>query len=162
MADADVFDLISLNADLLQLVDDAHLRRHIRRRHGMAGVPEQIIVTVLDQIAAVDELQLEISIRVDVGEALVHGDGRLRRAAVESRERHVCRLHRRRQGGERAGAGAGRKHGEHPLHRCPPLTRAIAVLVHRARPPAPPPIVSKFAAGRNGVLAVSPNLARLR
>src|SRR5262249_10205187 len=49
-----------------------------------------------------------------------------------------------------AGGGAGRKQGEHPLHRCPPLTRAIPVPVHRSRPAAPPPIVSKFAAGCNG------------
>ena len=91
VADADVFDLLGLDVELRQLIDDAHLRRDVGRRHGVAGVPQQIIVVVLDQIAAEDELKLQIAVGIGVRETLVDGDGRLRRAAVEPRERHVRR-----------------------------------------------------------------------
>src|SRR6476469_10495247 len=35
MADANIADLFGLDADLVQLVDDTHLRRHVGRGHGM-------------------------------------------------------------------------------------------------------------------------------
>ena len=110
--------MLGLEAELRELIDDAHLRRHVGRGHGVAGVPQQIIVAMLDEIAAVNELQAQLGVRGDVGEALIDRDRRLRRAAVEARERHVRRLRGRRDGRERT---SDRKHGKHPIHSCPPL-----------------------------------------
>ena len=66
VADADIFDLLGLDADLRELIDQTHLRRHVGRRHGVAGVPQQIVVIVLDEIAAIDELKLQIAVGIGV------------------------------------------------------------------------------------------------
>ena len=122
MADADIFDLLGLDVDLRQQIDQAHLRRDIGRGHGVAGVPQQIVVAMLDEIAAEDELKFQIAIGIGVRETLVDGNGRLRRAAFEARERHVRRRVRgRRETGECTGAGAAREHSQYPIHCFPPL-----------------------------------------
>src|SRR5580700_12104897 len=91
MADADVLDIIGLEADLRQLGYDAHFRRDFGRCHGMAGVPQKVLVAMFDEVAAVDELKLEVAVREGVGETLVHCRRRLGRAAVETGKRHVWR-----------------------------------------------------------------------
>ena len=101
--------LFGLDADFVQLVDDTHLRRHVGRGHGMTSIPQQVLVAVLDEIAAVNELNLQIAVRERVREALIDQDRRLRRDAIETRERHLrCGL-RRRVETEQAGTEAGRK-----------------------------------------------------
>jgi hypothetical protein len=86
VADADIFDLVGLEIDLGQEIDQAHLRRDIGRRHGMARVPQQIFVSVLDEIATEDELKFQIAVSISVRETLVDGHRRLGRAAFEARE----------------------------------------------------------------------------
>jgi hypothetical protein len=118
VADADIFDLIGLEVERCELIDDAHFRRDIWRGHGVAGVPQQIVVAVLDEIAAVNELELQVAIGIGVRETLVDRSGRLRRAAVlEARERHVFRRERRRC--ECGCARADRDCAEYPIHCCP-------------------------------------------
>jgi hypothetical protein len=115
VADPDIFDLLGLHADLCQLIDHAFLRRDIRRRHSVPRIPQQVVVAMLDQIAAVDELQLQVAIGIGVREALVDGGRRLGRAAIEARERHIrCGFRRfSLQGGcetdDCAGTRGGRK-----------------------------------------------------
>ena len=46
---------------------------------------------MLDEIAAVNELKFQIAISIRVGETLVDGNGRLRRAAFEACERYLRR-----------------------------------------------------------------------
>src|SRR5262245_9021407 len=83
----------------------------------MTGIPQQVLVAVLDEIAAVDELKFQIPIGIGVREALVDRRGRSRGAAVQARERDVRRgLRRGRQTDERAGACAGRQQSQNSLH----------------------------------------------
>jgi hypothetical protein len=64
MADADVLDLLGLEIELPQLIDQAHLRRHVGSGHGMTGIPQQVFVAVLDEIATVHELKFQITISI--------------------------------------------------------------------------------------------------
>ena len=114
MADADVLDLLGLEIDLRQLVDQAHLGRDVGRGHGIAGIPQQVVVAVLDEIAAVDELKLQVAIGIGVRHALVDGGRRIGRAAIQPRQRDLRRLCQRRLGDERGGAKAGQE--QCPLH----------------------------------------------
>src|SRR4029079_615581 len=82
MADADILDLIGLDVDPGESIDQAHLRRDVRRRHGMAGVPQHVLVAVLEKIATEDKLNLLVAVGKSIREALVDGDRRLRRAAI--------------------------------------------------------------------------------
>jgi len=117
MADADKCNLLGLELDLRQLIDHANLRRHIGSGHGMTGIPQQILVAVLDEIATVNELKFQIAIRIGVRETLVDGRGRLRRAAIQTRERHVRRcLRRGLQAGERTGARTSRQQDRNSPH----------------------------------------------
>ena len=84
MADADVLDLLGLEIDLRQLIDQAHLGGHVGGGHGMAGIPQQVVVAVLDEVAAVDELELLVAVGLCVGEARVEEDRVLWRTAVEA------------------------------------------------------------------------------
>src|SRR5215467_5595377 len=122
VADADIGNLLRLEIDLRQQIDEAHLRRDVGLIHGVAGVPQQILVAVLDEIAAVDELKLEVAIGIDVGKARVDGSRRLGRAAFEARERYVRRrLHRSREAHETTGTDC--EYSEHSIH-------LIASLLH--------------------------------
>src|ERR1700759_3614279 len=78
---------------------------------------------MLDEVAAVHELNFQIAIGKRIGEALVHGYRGLRRSAVsETRERHVGRgVRRPGKTSERTGASAGEKQAQNSLHLFPPL-----------------------------------------
>ena len=83
----------------------------------MAGVPQHVVVTMLDEIAAEDELNLEIAVGIGVREALVDSGRCLRRAAIEAGQRHVRRRVRRRcDAGEQAGADC--ENGQCSIHCC--------------------------------------------
>src|SRR5215510_4377019 len=76
---------------------------------------------MLDEIAAVDELQFEVAVSVGVGEPEVHFRRRLVGAAVEAREGDFrLGLRRGRQADERVRAHADRQQAENPLHWFPP------------------------------------------
>src|SRR3954451_17894819 len=92
VADANVFDLIRLDADLGQLIDYACLWRNIGRHHGMTGIPQHILVAVLDEIAAEHELNLEVREGIRIREALVNDRGCLRCAAIEAGQHYLRRL----------------------------------------------------------------------
>ena len=104
MTDAHVLNLIGLNVDLGQLIDHAHLWRNIGRRHGMTGIPQHIVVVMLDEVTTVDELNLQAWEGVGIGEALIDDCWCLWRAAIEASQRYVRRSHRRRETGKQAGA----------------------------------------------------------
>ena len=106
MADADKFDLLGLDVDLGEVIDQARLRCDVRRRHGVAGIPQHILIAMLDEIATEDELNFQVAIGKRIREALVDGCRRLRRAAIEARQRHVRRLRLHRKTGEQAGGGS--------------------------------------------------------
>src|SRR4029079_12134309 len=96
------------------------------------GVPQHVIVAMLDDVAAVDELDLLVAVLEIVREALVDRDRRLRRAALEPGERHLrggggCGrgrgLRKRGQGAECAGS---RQQGENSRHgSIPPKWRNV-------------------------------------
>src|SRR5262245_25154400 len=67
VADADVLDLLGLDVDLPQQIDQAHFRRHVGGGHGMAGIPQQVFVAVLDEIATVSEQKIDGPIEFRVG-----------------------------------------------------------------------------------------------
>jgi hypothetical protein len=78
----------------------------------MTGIPQQVFVAVLDEIAAVHELKFQIAVGIGVRETLVDGHRSGGGAAVEPRKRHVRRrLRRGQQAGKSAGTGAGRQQG---------------------------------------------------
>src|SRR5215831_15287614 len=103
VADSDIFDLIGLNVDLGQLIDHAHLWCNIGRRHGMTGIPQHILVTMLDEVATEDELNLQAREGKGVREALIDDRWCLWRAAIEAGQRYIRGLRRWRQSGEQAG-----------------------------------------------------------
>jgi hypothetical protein len=120
MADADESNLLGLDVELRQLVDDAHLRRHVGGGHGVTGIPQQVLVAMLDQIAAVDELKFQVAVGIGVREALIDRRRRLRRAAIEPRERHVGRRQRWGLQTECTGAQTGRQQSRNSTHFCCP------------------------------------------
>src|SRR4029079_19117038 len=62
VADADELDLLWLDVELRELVDDARLRAGVRRARRKTGVPQHVIVAMLDDVAAVDELDLLVAV----------------------------------------------------------------------------------------------------
>src|SRR5262245_28210432 len=116
MANADVLDLLGLNVDLRQKVDQADFRRHVGRGHRMTGIPQQVFLAVLDEIATEYKLKLQIAIRISVREALVDRGGSRGGPAVETRESYLRRLRGCRQSGESVGACANRDQSHEALH----------------------------------------------
>jgi hypothetical protein len=88
VADADEPHLLGLDVQLRELVDDADLRCDGARAHRVPGVPQQVVVAVPDEVAAVDEGHLQADVREGVGEARDIG-GAGARAAVEARQREL-------------------------------------------------------------------------
>src|SRR5262245_38980966 len=121
VADADVLDLLGLEVELSQEVDQARLRRGRAGAHRVAGVPDHVLIAMLDEIAAEDQLQLQVTISIGVGEPEIYFRRRLRGAAVEARESdfRLC-LRRSRKADERVGAHADRQQAENSLHWFPP------------------------------------------
>src|SRR5690242_15426754 len=82
----------------------------------MAGIPQQVLVAVPDEIAAIDELKLQIAVRERVREALVDGGRRLRRTAIEPRQRHLRRSPHRRVETKQADAEPSSKQNRNSTH----------------------------------------------
>src|SRR3954453_7030687 len=101
MADADIFDLIGLDVDLGQLIDNAHLRGNIGRRHGVSGIPQHIFVAMLDEITTEDELKLQAGEGIGIRESLIDYRWCLWRAAIQSAQCYVCSLRGCRKNGEK-------------------------------------------------------------
>ena len=85
----------------------------------MTGVPQHVVVAVLDEIAAEHELHLQIAKGKGVREALVDRGRRLRRSAVgKPRQRDLGRaLRERGEGDKRVGADTGGNESKQSLHR---------------------------------------------
>jgi hypothetical protein len=121
VADADKLDVLGLELQLAQKVHEADFRRNVGRVHGMTGVPHHVVIAVLDQVAAVDDLELQavevIGVRKAQAGARTRADiPRRRGAAFEARERHLRRrrgrpLREGRDGRQRICADADRQHG---------------------------------------------------
>src|SRR5215467_2732771 len=121
MTDADILDLLGRELQLCQEVHEARLRRDRPGAHGVAGIPDHVLVAMLDEIAAEDELHLQVAIGIGVGEPEIHLRWRLTGAALEASEGDFrLRLRRGRQADERVGADADRQQAENPLHWFPP------------------------------------------
>ncbi len=119
MADADIFDLIGVKFELRKLIDQTDLGRHVRGGHGVASIPQHVVVAMLDQIAAKHELHFQVAIRKRVRKTLVDRGRRLRRPAIgHPRQRDLGRaLRERGEGNKRVGANAGCNEGKQSLHR---------------------------------------------
>ena len=63
VADADEFHLLRSYFQLRELVDHGDFGSYCACAYGLTGIPHHVIVAVLYEIAAVDELQLEFGIR---------------------------------------------------------------------------------------------------
>ena len=93
VADADELDLFRLQIQLSKLLDQTGLDcgagrlRPARVRGGIAGVPDQVLLSMTDQVAARGQLQLPALIGVGVRKARDIGRAGAA-AAIEARERH--------------------------------------------------------------------------
>jgi len=97
VADADILDVFGLHLELGELFDEALLRRPLARALPEAGIPHHVVVTMLDQVAAENELEFQALEVICVGKAQAGTRTRADirrttgRAAFEARERHLWR-----------------------------------------------------------------------
>src|SRR5258708_16355170 len=97
MADADILDVFGLQLQLGEQFDNTLLRRRGSRTLPETGIPHQVVVTVLDQVAAEDKLNLEAVVRVGVAKAQADVRWGGAGAAAEARDRHFSRRFRYRR-----------------------------------------------------------------
>jgi hypothetical protein len=118
-ADPDVFHLLRLHLHLGKALDDADLRCVRVRARRETGVPDHVLVAVLDHVAAEREREAHVRfVGEGVAEALGDDDGLRARAAFDPGQRDFGCLRRRGQREQRAGTDRQANSGLH--HSTPP------------------------------------------
>jgi hypothetical protein len=94
MAETDVLDLIGSDVHLRQQIDEAGLRRNAAGAHAKAGIPDHVIVAMLDEIATQNKSNVRYVISESAKEVKTEiGCGSSGGAAVETRKGDLrCRL----------------------------------------------------------------------
>src|SRR5437773_1873669 len=153
VADADVFHLLRLHLHLGEALDDADLRCVRVRARRETGVPDHVLVAVLDQVAAERESQREVRlVRERVAEALGDVGGLRGRAAFDAGQRDFgCRLRQRGQREQRAGD----RRPDSGLHRLTPPCNGPMIAASRFVLSLSPPYIILIS--RQGALSTREN-----
>src|SRR5262249_29064646 len=122
VADADELHLLGRDLQLREQIRGADLGSNGTSSRRLSRVPHHIVVAVLDEIAAVDELELDARVGIRAGEARVELYRRNRSATVDPGERDLRGLGAGRQAGASTCADEERQDQQGMSHFSAPST----------------------------------------